>query len=660
MELDNTSSSVGPLTKVHIEDLKSQVETLRRNLQDVESMLVEEGALRFKAECALNECKLREKSLLKVEQDCKALQEEAKWRNEQFESLEEAHNRMRAQFHLGRDMWASEKAAILRDIEVLTESVQSRDFVIHDLRSQLKLLQQSLAHEENCRKLLEFQLADAKAGMESVSAEFLSAQSILESLRENSKIELSFLKDTLTEKDKQLKELHDKQKQIDRDRKELIQLEAELDSYKSSCEHLQQALDNRAEQEMLATEFFGAQGNNAELDSDLQEERETLARSLNDAETTIAAMDVEMKELEMELDRTQTLSELLRTSLAEAEEKHLEGKTNLEQVTAFLSAKKQRVLELETELERIRVVVNDVRECNTGAEARILFLEERLRDAQSELQAKNNLNLTLLNAHEHEAVVSAMGLDCEAVQRQLNTCEIERFESEKHRDKLIAESTNLKQMYQREQQELLTRLDHLGKQCIVKDTQLTDLLDQIEREKQVITTLEARCSASEQELSKQLSLVDHAREEVIVWKLNAQAYKESAQLLDASLNAEAAAKDTSLQEIKNSLHELTVLCKGGAQATTSQTLRISSIEEKLQRQDTLQGSMDGRLVTLLRESNVVMEEVERISEGVAHLNTELHGLEDVPKLTKTDFETRLRAVEGLFSSSCAELKEVMF
>ena len=69
------------------------------------------------------------------------------------------------------------------------------------LSSQVKLLQQSLAHKENCRKLLEFQLVDGKVGMESVSAEFLSAQSILETLRENSKMELSFLKDILIEKD---------------------------------------------------------------------------------------------------------------------------------------------------------------------------------------------------------------------------------------------------------------------------------------------------------------------------------------------------------------------------------------------------------------------------------------------------------------------------
>ncbi|KAG0590862.1 hypothetical protein KC19_1G131900 [Ceratodon purpureus] len=564
---------------------------------------------------------------------------------------------MRGQFHEGRNMWASEKAAILRDIEVLTENVQSRDIVIHDLRSQLKLLQQSLSHEENCRKLLEFQLADAKAGMESVSAEFLTAQSILESLRENSKTELSFLKDTLTEKDKQLKELHDKQKQIDRDQKELAQLEAELDSYKSNCEHLQQALENRAEQEMLAMEIIGAKGDDLE-DSNLEEERENLLRRLGDAETTIAAKEVEMKELEMELDRTRTLAELLTTSLAEAEEKHLEGKSSLEQVTASLSVKQHRVMELETELERLRAVVNDVRECNTEAEARITLLEERLRDAQREMQAKNSLNQTLLDVHEHEEVVLAVRSECESLQRQLNTCETERCELEKHRDLLITESREKKQMYQKEKEDLLTKLEHLGKQCLLKDNQLNDLLDQIEREKQVISSMEARCSASEQELSKQLALVDHAREEVIVWKLNAQAYKERAQVLETSLSAEAAAKDSSLQEIKDSLLELTVLCKGGAQAATSQTLRISSIEEKLQQQDMLQGSMDGKLVSLLRELNAVVGEVERISQGVSHLNTELHSLEDNSKLTKSEFETRLRAVEGLFSSSCAELKEV--
>lgn len=121
LELKNTSFHVVPITKAQIEDLKAQVETLKRNLQDLENTLSDESALRFKAECALHEYKVREKSLLKIEQDGKALQEEVKWRNEQFESLEEAHNRMRDQFHEGRSMWASEKAGMVRDIEVLTE-----------------------------------------------------------------------------------------------------------------------------------------------------------------------------------------------------------------------------------------------------------------------------------------------------------------------------------------------------------------------------------------------------------------------------------------------------------------------------------------------------------------------------------------------------------
>ena len=222
-----------------IEDLKSQIDTLQRNLQDVESKLNEDSALRLKAECALQEYKVREKSLLKIEQDGKALQEEVKWRNELFESLQEAHNRMRDQFHEGQSMWASEKAAMLRNIEVLTEKA--------------------------------------------------------------------------------------------------------------------------------------------------------------------------------------------------------------------------------TELDGLQAVVNDVRECNTKAERRILLLENRLRDAQRELEAKNNLSHSFLTVEEHEEVVLAMRSECDRLQRQLSTCDAERYELEKERDKLLAESREKKQPRKREKEELPNNVDVEGR-----------------------------------------------------------------------------------------------------------------------------------------------------------------------------------------------------
>jgi chromosome segregation ATPase len=233
------SSSTEDVSPAQFELLKVQVETLQRNLQSVENKLSEESALRIKAECGLDESKVREKSLLKIEQDGKALREEVKWRNEQFQSLQEAHNRTRDQFHEGQKAWASEKAAMLRNIEVLTENA--------------------------------------------------------------------------------------------------------------------------------------------------------------------------------------------------------------------------------AELESLQAVVNDVRECNTKAEHRILLLEDRLRDAQRELEAKNNLSQSLLSVQEHEEVVLAMRSEYEALQRQVSNCDAERFELEKERDKLLAELREKKQPHQRGKEELLGNAEVEGR-----------------------------------------------------------------------------------------------------------------------------------------------------------------------------------------------------
>lgn len=146
-----------------------------------------------------------------------------------------------------------------------------------------------------------------------------------------------------------------------------MDLDAELDRYKSNCEQLQEAGSTNA----LETEV---------LDS----ERVRWLKSLADAEATIAKKEVEMKELEMELDRSLTLSELLRTSLSEAEEKLLEGNSDamktLERVSESLSSKEQHVLKLEVELERL----------HTESERRIQALEDKLRNADQELQSKSD------------------------------------------------------------------------------------------------------------------------------------------------------------------------------------------------------------------------------------------------------------------------------
>lgn len=339
-ELLRSSSQLNSLSKknAQAQELKAQVDALNRTLEEVENSLSEESALRFKAECALNEYKQREKGYLKMEQDCKALQEEAKWRKEQFQSLEEAHCRMRNQLHEDRAMWESEKQAILGDLELLQEDAQAKETLIEDLGSRFKIIQQSLAHEENCRKLVEFQLEDAKSRLESVSRDYEVAQSSLESFRENSKKEVSLLRDSLFGKDRQIKELQAEQTQMRLEQQELKKVEVELQKHKGYHNLLQRVILTCFEHNFSAEEV--ASERVRDLEGDLQEEAEDLMRHFLDAKAIMASKDVEVMELEMELEQARTLSELLRASMEELGQKHLKKKnemsSDLQQVSPFL------------------------------------------------------------------------------------------------------------------------------------------------------------------------------------------------------------------------------------------------------------------------------------------------------------------------------------
>lgn len=339
-EFLRSSSQLNALSKksAQVQELKAQVDALNRTLEGVESSLSEESALRFKAECALNEYKQREKCFLKVDQDCKSLQEEAKWRKEQFQCLEEAHSRMRHQLQEDRAMWESEKQTILGDLELLQADLKTKETLVEDLGSRFKIIQQSLAHEENCRKLVEFQLDDAKARLETVSRDYEVAQSSLESFRENSKKEVALLRDSLCAKDRQVKELQAEQTQMKLEQEELRKVEMEFQKYKGYHNLLQRVILTCFEQKYSVEGVALERARDPE--GDLQEEAEELMRHFLDAKAIMASKDVEVMELEMELEQARTLSELLRASMEELGQKNLEKKnemsSDLQQVGHFL------------------------------------------------------------------------------------------------------------------------------------------------------------------------------------------------------------------------------------------------------------------------------------------------------------------------------------
>lgn len=117
---------------------------------------------------------------------------------------------------------------------------------------------------------------------------------------------------------------------------------------------------------------------------------------------------------------------------------------------------------------------------------------------------------------------------------------------------MLAMRSEHNQRYLREKQELLMKLEHLGKLCTSKDVQLNDLLEQIEREKHVISTMEARCASTQQvvesrKVAAQHKLVKHSSVvhkhedtglESLVKALQEEAVEIRAELADRKRSAE--------------------------------------------------------------------------------------------------------------------------
>ncbi|KAI3773895.1 hypothetical protein L1987_48434 [Smallanthus sonchifolius] len=111
----------------------------------------------------------------KLEEEKVKLEEQLKWKNEQFKHLEEAHEKLRSKLCAKEKEWDMERCSFFDDISTLETKLDSHITLSEDLKSRLEL---ALAHEQDQRKCLEIQhsesnscVLDTKSKLESLTIE---------------------------------------------------------------------------------------------------------------------------------------------------------------------------------------------------------------------------------------------------------------------------------------------------------------------------------------------------------------------------------------------------------------------------------------------------------------------------------------------------------
>ncbi|KAH1113660.1 hypothetical protein J1N35_007038 [Gossypium stocksii] len=104
----------------------------------------------------------RDDLLDEVEKGRRKVEDELKWKKEQFKYLEEAHEKLLDQFKVSKHEWEQEKSALLDEVSLLKTRLDSQIWTTGHLENRLKLCNQVLAHEETRRKYLEAEISELK------------------------------------------------------------------------------------------------------------------------------------------------------------------------------------------------------------------------------------------------------------------------------------------------------------------------------------------------------------------------------------------------------------------------------------------------------------------------------------------------------------------
>ncbi|KAJ6301040.1 hypothetical protein OIU77_015362 [Salix suchowensis] len=164
----------------------------------------------------------RDSMLLKLEEESGKVENQLKWKKEQFNHLEEAHEKLRYQFRESKKEWEMERSTLIDEICSLQTRLDSQTRMSEDLENRFRMCNEALAHEESRRKYLEVEVSEFKARFENVFTEFQDAKSQLECLTTQRDIEIAALRHSLVTKETFYKEIEYKAGKLEQDNQGLL------------------------------------------------------------------------------------------------------------------------------------------------------------------------------------------------------------------------------------------------------------------------------------------------------------------------------------------------------------------------------------------------------------------------------------------------------
>ncbi|PQM36150.1 uncharacterized protein Pyn_04556 [Prunus yedoensis var. nudiflora] len=342
---------------------------------------------------APKELRERDDVIIKLEEDNQKVQDQLKWKKEQFRHLEEAHDKLREQFKASKKEWEMEKSSLLDEICSLQTSLDSQTRISDDLQNRLQRCNQALAHEESRRKYLEVQVSEFQTRFEDVFSEREDAKSQLECLTAQRDKQIASLRQSLSTKETFYKEMEYQTGKLQQENQELrISLkelqEAQIQAAPGSPSLAKLRNKLKSLEQMHRDCIASHRAKEAEWSSRL----ESMTGELNKHKSELGSKDAAISGLRMELEQ------MLRDCTSNLKAKEYECSSQLEKMRVELYNSRSELESRDAALKELRMEVEQMHRDSTTNEAegaewnsQLEKMTSDVRNYLSELEHKDGM-----------------------------------------------------------------------------------------------------------------------------------------------------------------------------------------------------------------------------------------------------------------------------
>ncbi|KAI3942486.1 hypothetical protein MKW98_013138 [Papaver atlanticum] len=549
----------------------------------------------------------REDMCIQLEEENSKFKDQLKWKTEQFEHLQEAHNKIQDEFRLSKKEWAKEKSNLIDEISSSQTSLNSQIRISESLQSRLEMCNQALAHEESRRKLLEVQLSESKQSYENVFADYQEANSKVDILTAQRDEEIASLRNSLGTKQTLSKEMEFRIGQLEEENREL----------RGSLKEFQEAQIQDA----------GAASSLLKIRNKLkglEQVHKECSVNLKARESELVLKEKQVQDLQMELEHTtskilhlklnnEEMSVLLN-NLSGLEQVHKECSLHLKAKESELDLKKKQIQDLQMELEQCNMTILQLKLDNEEMSVLLMVYKSGFSDAQSNL-SNSKAEMELCDFEKEERVARLMeqleekNSSLEKAYAEMEECRQTVTSLEKKIESLNASNmSNSKvemELHSKEKDEKIADLIGLLEE---KKNSLLKAYDEIEKYRDVASSLEKKSelleaseqqySAMQKELERYKGILKESTEKCCDITLSLE---KKSELLEVS-EQQYSAMQTELERYKGMLEESTEKCCD----------ITSSLEKKSE-----------LLEISEQQYSAMQKELERYKEMIEELNSEL-------------------------------------